>query len=296
MLVAYYTEPANPRCVAIGKGLTDGAAVFGDRVVTVKGPNYLPEADVHVAYSRTFDPCFNAATVDGKPWLYWDLPYWGRARMRIPEASFYRVAMNGYHPTRYYRFGLPDDRMQVFRLRPAPWARGRGPNAPVVLCGLSIKAMTALGMEVQSWEQEIIARIRAVSNRPIIYRPKPAWRDAPPISGTVFSPHTESLTHVLANAWAVVVRHSNCAVDATLMGVPAFAQMGPMAPYSQPLEELERPRELDHATRVGIMSDLAYCQWCPKDLMRGRFWRHFRERMLPWHKHATSPYHESPVW
>jgi hypothetical protein len=146
----------------------------------------------------------------------------------------------------------------------------------VLLAGMSAKSAGTRGWRPQEWEMATILELRRVTNRPIMYRPKPSWLDATPISGTQFSPRDELVTDALKNCWAVVTLHSNVAIDALLAGIPIHALEGVAAGFSQPLEQIETFR-LD-GNREQLMADIAWCQWKASEMADGSAWRYLLER------------------
>src|ERR1044072_294914 len=207
--VAAYVLRGNGLAMQVVPYMAIGAAVAGDRVTTFSDAQYtaahLAEFDIAVfwGYVETCQAIMKGDREAGKKAVYLDLAYWRRD-------DHYKVSVNDRHPTAYFRKGHGDDRRKRFVGRIGPY-RVRD---HILIAGLSPKAAWAEKMEpVGSWELRAVAQIKSRTSRPIIYRPKPTWVNAPHIPGTIFSPATESSQAVLAKSWSVVTYHSNVGVD-----------------------------------------------------------------------------------
>lgn len=213
----------------------------------------------------------------GKRAVYIDLGYFGR-RMGGRWEGYHKVAVNDRHPTAYFQKARHDmRRARKFGLSPKPWSKGKH----VLIAGMSDRAAQACGLNPAEWEREAIKEIAKHTDRPIIYRPKPSWTAARPIPGASFSPKAEPLERVLRNCHAVVTHHSNVAVEALLMGVPAFAFEGVAKPMGlQDLSRIEDPMRPDG--RRQWINDIAYCQWNGAELRSGEMWKHLKgEGLIP---------------
>lgn len=211
--------------------------------------------------------------------IYVDLGYWGR-REGGRFTGYHKVAVNGRHPTAYFRTPQHDrKRISHFPdLLASPW-RDDQDGHHVLVCGMGDKGALAEGFHPEAWERSAIHMIRQHSERPIVYRPKPSWKEAKPIEGTIFSPHTTVLEKELEGAWAVVSHHSNACVDALVAGVPVFCDEGVAKPLSSPSpSQIERC--LYPEGRDAWMADLAYTQWTPAEMEAGEPWLHLRNEGL----------------
>lgn len=210
--------------------------------------------------------------------VYVDLGYWGR-RQGGRWAGYHKVCVNARHPSAYYRKPQHDRaRINQFRgLLADPW---REDGRHILLAGMGDKGALAEGFAPEQWEREAIDQIRAVTERPILYRPKPSWKKARPISGTMYSdPKEKVVEDELANCWAVVTHHSNVAIDGLVAGIPAFCWGGVAAEFSsQRLASIERPLYPDG--RDAWMADIAYTQWSVAEMASGACWRHLRTEGL----------------
>jgi hypothetical protein len=144
---------------------------------------------------------------------------------------------------------------------------------------MSDKGALAEGYQPEEWERWAIAEIKKYSKRTIVYRPKPSWKGAKPITGTITSGREREVEQDLRNAWAVVTHHSNVAVDALVAGVPAFCWGGVALEMSlQTLARIEDPHFPDG--RLQWMADIAYTQWSIAEMRTGLPWVHLKKEGL----------------
>lgn len=277
--VAIYEDRSNLRarmlCAAMRTGIE---RVCGDVVrLRPEGHYKEPDADVAVFYGLAG----NLARVlreyrdSGLKAIYIDLGYWGR-HDGGRRAGFHKVVVNGRHPTSYFRaHPHSSDRFSRFRITPRPWRSG----SRIVIAGMSARAAQAEGLAAEQWEKLAIAELRCHTGRALIYRPKPSWRGARPLSGAGYSPSTESLVDALNDCHAIVTHHSNVAVDGLLDGIPTFCWEGVAAPMSlQEFSEIESPFLPDD--REQWAADIAYCQWTVSEMVEGLPWRHMKNEGL----------------
>lgn len=210
--------------------------------------------------------------------VYVDLGYWGR-REGGRWAGYHKVVVNGRHPNAYYRKPQHDRRrISHFRgLLAEPWQTN---GNHILLAGMGDKGALAEGFEPEQWERQAIEIIRSRTERPILYRPKPSWKKARPIPGTLYSdPKQKVVEDELRNCHAVVTHHSNVAVDALVAGTPTFCVGGVAVDFScKRLEQIERP--IYPEGRDAWMADLAYTQWSVQEMANGDCWRHLRAEGL----------------
>lgn len=224
-----------------------------------------------VAYGWRRPELFEAYRQAGGAFVYLDLGWWDRKPALRPLDGYHKVVVNGREPSGFRR-GRPADRFAVFGRGVAPWRR-RG--AHILIAGMSGKSAWTRGLKPQEWEARTVEALRRITDRPIVYRPKPSWPDATPIEGTEFSGPNTTVEQALRNCWAVVTLHSNVAVDALLAGVPVVVSEGVCTGFSGSLDTIERALTPDG--REQLMADIAYCQWSVAEMVDGTCWRSIRE-------------------
>lgn len=223
--------------------------------------------------------CFQTHRAAGRHALIFDKGY-----TRLPGGPFgtlyWRSSIDEFQPLKYlYAFDLPDDRWKALKLDIVPW-RPTGPHRREVLfCGSSQKYCNwhDLG-PATDYAKGVFERLRAVTKRPLAYRPKPSWRDAVPIEGTRYSTEDERFESAVKSAFVVVTYGSNAAFEALLRGVPAVV-LGdgiarPLARTS--LDDVESPYKPAVAEVRKLACNVAYQQWSVDEVASGAAWEHFR--------------------
>lgn len=207
--------------------------------------------------------------------IYVDLGYWSRlAGGKL--AGFHKIVLNDRHPQGYYRRSSPADRFAAHDVKIAPW---KTDGKHIVLAGMGDKAARFEGFVPENWERGVIEQLQQVTNRRIVYRPKPSWKHAKPLPGTDYAHPSLPIENVLKGAWAVVTHHSNVAVDAILAGIPAFCWEGVAREMSlQDLSRIEQPFYPEG--RAQWAADIAYCQWSVAEIEQGLPWGYLRREGL----------------
>ena len=202
-----------------------------------------------------------------------DMGYWDQGR-GSDVLGMNRVTVDALHPQALVmRLVWPDENAldkthgtpQV--LRDDYW----DPDGPIVLVGLGPKSCDQFGLRVGEWEERTLRALRErLGARPrILLRPKPLvpYRD-------IGIPLAEGpLDHVLRGAAAVVCRHSNVAVDAIKVGVPAYCDDGAARAISSPVALASPAIPPPHATmRATFVRRLSWYQWTIDECARGEAW------------------------
>lgn len=279
-LIAYFSDKEIDKAVA--GAFVAGARVHGVDAVAMAGKaadDYAIDAVVlfGVKARARFD-AFRAAGVNtivlDKGYVRW------RAEGPNKWCEFWRVAVNAHHPTRYLAtMRSPSDRFDRLGLEMLPW---RPSGKAVIYAGSSAKYHSFNGLAPATrYARKIVSRLRELTERPIIYRPKPSWHEAEPVRGAAYSRPPEHLSDLLPNAHALVTNGSNASFEAILAGVPTIvlgeAVSAPLS--SDALEDIETPRLADMEARLQWAADLAYCQWTLAELRSGEAWPHIDKQL-----------------
>lgn len=217
--------------------------------------------------------------------VYIDLAYW-RRRWRGDRYGFHRFSINHRHPNSYFQqCKHRSDRFNILSIRMGEPKRAKKRGDHILLCGMSEKCAEWEGFQFEEWERSAVERIKAVTDRPIIYRPKPnRFHKYQGLPGTLFRPALGldlEITNSLRQSWAVVSHHSNAGVDAVIYGIPTFCEEGvPLAVGSSDFTTIENPYFPDDKERHQWASDVAYCQFNRVEMADGTAWRHFKEEGL----------------
>lgn len=276
MLIDVLMAPGSRRARLISEAMSAGINKFGDTSLIRKEEFYAgPHADGVVFYGLygKIKTAFMDYKRAGKKAVYVDLGYWNRTEGG-KLYGYHKVAINSRHPTAYYqRRSFPADRFARLGVKVEPWNKT---GTHILIAGMGAKAADCEGFKPNEWEEAACRELRLYTDRPIMYRPKPSWRHATPIEGTLYSTWPHTLEEALTDCWAVVSHHSNVCVDAILAGVPAFCYHGVAAEMGQrDLSLIESPIYPDG--RYEWACNIAYTQWRPDEMRSGACWKFLRE-------------------
>lgn len=259
----------------VSEAMRDGIGRLGDFPVSVS--THGPRPDCLVCYGWC-DPA-KEYRPRGIHVVTMDMPWFNRLHPTNPE-SCVKISVNHWHPTAYFRRRpKPTDRWEKLGLPILPM---RGSGRHIVVAGSGPKSSVRDGNEFQAWEREAIAALRLLTDREIVYRPKPYMKDAapPPIEGSRMD-REKPIAALLEGAHAVVTRQSNVAVDALRLGVPVFCLDGVASVLAKDdLSWIESPRIPSDDQRLQFFADLAYCQWTMAELRTGAAWAHIKDEGL----------------
>lgn len=214
----------------------------------------------------------------GRRFLFLDKGY-VRVRGGSLGTLYWRWSANAHQPLHYFRRNSPPDRWNSLNVKiRTRKTRGRY----VLVAGSSQKCSLfhGLGGETE-YVKNLVRNIKKFTDRPVIYRPKPSWKEAVPVPGTVFSHPKTKFTYELDRAHVVVTFGSNACFDAAVAGVPAVVLgNGITRPISSTsLADIESPR-LSTADEVeSLCRDVAYCQWSLKEIESGEAWDSVRHML-----------------
>ena len=186
--------------------------------------------------------------------------------------EYWRVSVGAHHPTHTTLMldcKIPSDRFDALDLKVMPW-RTRG--LQIVIAGSSAKYHDFYGLEPPNdYYARLVVQLRELTDRPIVYRPKPSFKDARRIKGAYHSTGNENIIGALEGAWALVTHGSNACFEAALAGVPSIILGdGVAAPISSTsLEGIESPRT---ERRGRWLASLAYHQWTEDEMRSGKAW------------------------
>jgi hypothetical protein len=270
--VAIYHIPNHKRSTIIAKAMARGLQMCGEQFQVIESDRFRgAEAKIAVFYGfdATMRNIFREYREQQKDVVYVDLGYFGR-REGGRWVGYHKVSVNGRHPTAYFQKRVhSSDRFGRFDLKFPAWNRG---GSHVLVCGTSDKGAIVDGFQPQEWETRTINLLKKVTDRKIIYRPKPSWLAATPIPGAEFHQSKDDISGWLKDCWAVFSHHSNVCVDAFLHGVPNFTTDGVGLPLSESnFEKVESPRYPDSREQFG--NDVAYTQFSIAEMQDGTCWR-----------------------
>jgi len=208
--------------------------------------------------------------------VYIDLGFWGR-RDGGKYNGYHKVAVDCRHPLAYFqRRRHSNARAAKFGVAVKPWRRD---GRHILIAGMGPKACMVEGFNPTEWESMVVDRLRKITDRPLIYRPKPNYMGARPIRGAVMKTEADqSLEEALKNSWAVVAHHSNVCIDALAAGIPVYCADGLALALGRPMDELKRIEKPEYPDgREQFIADVAYTQWNVREMAEGRVWRYLIE-------------------
>jgi hypothetical protein len=212
-------------------------------------PSVLHDIPVVWGVLRQSDRILAQAKAQGLYSFYIDHAYFNRG-----HGKAYRITRNGYEagPIR----ACPDDRARDLGVALVPWRKS---GHEIIVCPPTEYFMQAHGCA--DWLESTLAKLRGVTDRPLIVRSKPQPGEA-----------AVPLEQALASAHALVTHSSNVAIEAACLGTPVFVDAASAAaPVGlTDLNEIESPIYPD---RDAWLSHLAYNQFSIGEIGDGRAWR-----------------------
>ena len=220
----------------------------------------------------------------GKHVIFFDKGYF---RHRGPNRTweFWRIAVDGHHPTHYVAMArhssLRWDKISGRRaVAPKSWREDGG---HIVYAGSSEKYHRFVGLkDPTEYAKDVISELKKITNRLIVYRPKPTWEAAEPVDGANFSPRTDSIHDALQGAWCLVTNGSNASFDAIIEGVPCVVLGEAIAKpiSSQYLQDVENPYLASDDERQQWFSNLAWCMFTEQEMSIGLAWQVIKPQLF----------------
>ncbi len=209
----------------------------------IRTSQYVGDAETLLLFGVGADAHDRARRIhlaSGRRVVHFDMGYFGDRKSNV------RICIDEDHPQRWLEATPPKVMrwvQQGIDLRNDAKARG-----PIVLIGLGKKSRSYLNLP--HWEAQKLEALKAeFPGREIIYRPKTRVDVELGLPVDATTPIAELLT----GASLVVCRHSNCAVDAVIAGIPFRAEDG-AAMWLQ-------GKDFTPANRLDFLRRLAYWQY-----------------------------------
>lgn len=282
MKVAIYIAD-KPREHYLAKCVTEGVRRAGDKAVTLWRSDFtepLPDVDIAcVVGVKSNSNWFIKQHVDaGKHALYFDKGY---VRQTLGKTQggwlYWRVAIDGHQPTDYFRkVQQPSDRWDALRLRIFD---GIGLGDHILYAGSSQKFCDFYQLgDATEYAINLIREIKKHTKSKVIYRPKPSWREAIPVPGTIFSRPPNKIFDAIKKSHVMVTYGSNAVFEASIIGMPTLV-IGTAVTRSiaeRKLSNIDNPYKPSAEIRYSLLCDLAYCQWKMSEFESGKAWLHLR--------------------
>lgn len=269
-----------PRERILAEAFTEGCKVNGDTVETHRlqpGAPIHSEADVVCMVGVKSRDVFRAYARAGTHIVMLDKGYSRHSvASSIRAWEYWRLSVDAHHPTHYLgRVQRPSDRFDSLGLRVKPW-REQGDH--IVFAGSSAKYHAFYDLpEPTKYAEKILKRLASATGRRIVYRPKPSWKDAEPVSGSDYS-DGGSIAEAVWGAHALVTHGSNACFESVLAGVPCIVLGEAVAKpiSSTDLADIESPRLASEDERRQWLANLAYAQWTQGEMLSGEAWKNIR--------------------
>lgn len=271
----------HPRARRIGDALLSGIAYMRWIPTILNTLDESKQFDLVVGYGWCHRDTFEYYKSKGSKYIYIDLGYWNRKLYRSDYNGFHKCILNNRHPTKYFR-KRPRDSRRITLDAPViqPWS-STNKGKHIVLAGMSAKGALSLGLQPMEWERRTVDKLRRVTKRTIVYRPKPSWRGFTPIEGTQLSIDPQPILDILHNAHALVTYYSNASFDALAAGVPIYTVEGPAKIASiDRLENIENADEYKTIDRKQLFNDISYCHFIKDEISSGFMFSQFMRDSL----------------
>lgn len=190
----------------------------------------------------------------------------------LQRGRTWKLGVNGVNRRAWFGQGQQPDRAQKLGLHLQPWHQGS--NIVIAVQRGDSEQWSGLP-EPRAWVEQTVAKIRSVSDRPIVVRPHPRQRIADIPGVIIRQPHPVAHTYDsfdfetdLANAWCVVNENSGPGCQSIIAGVPAFVGVDSLAAPVANIDfaDIEKPWMPD---RTAWLTDIAHTEWTTEELASG---------------------------
>jgi len=285
-IVIYRSDKPHERNIA--DDMLSGAVIHGfdceiRRMADYEDPTDDTDIAMIISVKGKSKRCMNDHLACGKHIIYVDKGYVRckeqGAHKTMPQ--LWRFSVDAFQPMAYFqKKSRPSDRWDALGISMRPrYTEGEY----ILFAGKSQKYCDwwRLG-DANKFAAKIIARIRKCTKKPIIYRPKPSFKNATPIEGTIFSGPNKKIYAELDRVHCLVTHGSNASLDAIFFGIPAISLGECIANPVANAELINLKKELffpSESERLQWAYDLAYCQWTLEELKNGEAMQYLKEQL-----------------
>lgn len=249
--------------------LVRGILNTGDRIIQSSSSHSITDNSIVVTWNNYGVPERQARRCRelGGKHVAMENGYVGRGK------GYYLMNQDGFGGSEKVKFrNCSPDRWNKLDTRLNPWdKKGRY----ILVCAQRGKGYNSQAMS-DDWPDQIIAKIRKLTDRPILFRPHPMKVNYPKNQEdvTIINSKLESMEQTLERGvFATVVWTSNSATQSLIRGIPVF-YCGPVLACdtiaSKDINNLENPFYPD---REQAFFDLAWRQWNLNEIQDGTAWR-----------------------
>jgi hypothetical protein len=282
MLRVTFWHSDKPRERVLSDAFCQGVAAAGDfcEQRSLQPEIDVADCDIACMVGVKSAELWQAHVQQGRHVIMFDKGYTRHAKPGAVKIwEYWRVAVDAHQPTRFVAANLdklPDDRAFPLQIVLQGWRKN---GTKILIAGSSEKYHQFHKLSHPTrWAEKVVARIRELTWREIVYRPKPSWREATPIRGTTFSGADQTIEQALADCWAVVTHGSNACFESVICGVPVIVLGEAIAKpiSSTALEDLADPWLCTFKERHGWINAIAYTQWTEAEFASGLAWQTIR--------------------
>lgn len=211
----------------------------------------------------------------GKQTIMLDKGY-SRSKGENGHTEYSRVIVNALDPSDYMMNGeVKGDRWKTLGIRMGKQRKIR--DGHILFCGSTQKYHDFHGIgDMTEYAARIFGKLRKVTAKHFVYRPKPSAKRMPSIPGTFLSSGGTPMSEALRGCHIVVTHGSTAAMDAVMSGVPALVLGKSIAsPVSESdLLKIDDPFFPTDDQRYAWACQMAYCQWTNEEMRNGAAWEY----------------------
>lgn len=210
---------------------------------------------------------------NNKRFFYLDHAYLERGyKPRSPGSEWFRITDSEFVWNKYKKESSARwERFFKSKYEIQPWRSNNGQNILVLPPSLATKYIFT---NAEIWTDQILRKIKEVTDRKIIVREKPnqpVINDRNHVTDRVSYQHAYNVYEELKNTHCVVTYNSAVPVEATIMGIPCYSSLqGSAFPINIDINHIENPNE---PNREVWLHQLVHHQYNTDEMINGEVWR-----------------------
>ena len=190
----------------------------------------------------------------------------------VHRDKYYSAGFGGLNGRAFFRNKKsPADRWLDLKTELVPYKENK--DGHYIVCGQVPTDASVQHVDINEWTAKTCNYIKTNFTDNVIFRPHPLALDRTPLIDGIRT-STRPLSADLENCKAVITFNSNAGVDATIAGVPIFAEDRGSMVYEFSIGKLELMRYPIISDRTEWAFNLAYTQWNIKEMSNGLPWQH----------------------
>jgi hypothetical protein len=195
----------------------------------------------------------------------------------VHRQEYYSAGFGGLNGLAYFRNeNSPADRWLDLKTELVPYKENK--DGHYLICGQVPTDASVQHIDINEWAANTCKFIKTNFTDNIIYRPHPLALDrTPSIDGVRTS--IMPLSSDLENCKAVITFNSNVGVDATIAGVPVYAEDRGSMVHGLSVDRIGLMRHPIIMDRTKWAFNLAYTQWNLKEMANGLSWQHLMRKV-----------------